>query len=418
MTTLAMSTFFGLLALGLFQAVTALLTVIQTRPKPCPKIADEKLPKAAILLALRGADPDLAESLQLLMQQDYPCYEFHIVVDCEQDPAWKVVEQAISDTGAENVVVRPLTVRPDDCSLQCASAWQLANALDDTFEVIALADSDMVAHKTWLRELVAPIIAGEAGATNGNRWYWPQQGRLGSLIRFAWNSAAVPSMYWNGVPWGGTFSGRVSDFHRSRLVDQWKRAMAVDAPITNAWKKIGVDIKLVPSLLIINREECGVADCFGFLCRQLLWTRLYQPTPFWWMIVCHGIGSVALFSLAVGLAIAGLAVGDMSMFIWNAAGVGAYTIALVLLTGLLEFHVRSIVRIRGESTSWLSGASLLKMPLAILMAQYLHCGAILTTFFQNKVKWRGVTYLIRAPFDVKLMADGPFETPKDSSASL
>ena len=38
-------------------------------------------PRATIVLALRGTDPFLADSMQGLLDQDYPDFEIHVVVD-------------------------------------------------------------------------------------------------------------------------------------------------------------------------------------------------------------------------------------------------------------------------------------------------------------------------------------------------
>ena len=44
------------------------------------------------------------------------------------------------------------------------------------------------------------------------------------------------SMYWFGIPWGGTFAGRTSDLRKSGLVDRWRKSLAVDGPIYNSWR--------------------------------------------------------------------------------------------------------------------------------------------------------------------------------------
>ncbi len=73
MTQLAFFVFCSLLFLALVQAVPAgLFFWLLYRRRPAA--ADAELPPAAILLPLRGADPDLAEGLQRLLRQDYPDY--------------------------------------------------------------------------------------------------------------------------------------------------------------------------------------------------------------------------------------------------------------------------------------------------------------------------------------------------------
>lgn len=45
-------------------------------------------PKAAVILAARGADPFLVENMTAVLNQDYTEYAFFIVLDSEEDSAW------------------------------------------------------------------------------------------------------------------------------------------------------------------------------------------------------------------------------------------------------------------------------------------------------------------------------------------
>jgi hypothetical protein len=56
-----------------------------------------RMPLAAVILPLRGADPSLIPSLRGLLRQRYPTYSVHIVVDDEADPAWSIVQTALGE---------------------------------------------------------------------------------------------------------------------------------------------------------------------------------------------------------------------------------------------------------------------------------------------------------------------------------
>jgi hypothetical protein len=401
-----------LVCLAVYQVLLTGGFVVNTRARPLREVADADLPPIAVLMAMRGADPDLAEGLRRLMRQDYPDYELRVVVDSEQDPAWPIAHSVVEETGSTNVRIDPLRSRPDNCSLHCASLVQLAEELDDGRQVFVLADSDVVGHERWLRELVGPIAAGEADATSGNRWYMPPQGRVGSLVRYVWNAAALLSMYWFRIPWGGTFAGRTSDLRSSGLVDRWRKALAVDAPIYNCWRSVESRSRFVPSLIMINREECGFAANFVFICRQLLWTRLYQPASFWWPIVVHAFVTSASLAAAVALTVVGLVVTSWATVAWSAGGLAAYLAAMGLSLTLLEYRVARIARERGERAAWISPAVLAKLILVIPLTQCVHMAAVLTVLLRNQIDWRGVTYEIRGSYDVRLVADRPVDSGK------
>ena len=72
--------------------------------------------------------------------------------------------------------------------------------------MVALLDADTIPHRTWLRELVAPLADPRVGAATGNRWYMPAEAGWAGLVRYLWNAAAVVQMYCYGIAWGGTLA--------------------------------------------------------------------------------------------------------------------------------------------------------------------------------------------------------------------
>jgi len=155
--------------------------------------SDVDLPRAVVLVGLKGADPFLVESLRRLMSQDYPAYEVHICVDSRDDPAWSAVQEAIDACQADHVRVEAYEPNPEHGQVNCtvSKQVQLLRKLDNSFEVLASVDGDMMPHADWLKTLVTPLVTdAKIGATFGNRWFMPAEGRWGSLVRYAWNVAA------------------------------------------------------------------------------------------------------------------------------------------------------------------------------------------------------------------------------------
>src|SRR5947209_19176929 len=68
--------------------------------------SERPLPRAAILLPLRGADPSLRGCLAGLLRQDYPHYSLHIIIDSHQDPAWEVVQGILAQGPGNATEVR------------------------------------------------------------------------------------------------------------------------------------------------------------------------------------------------------------------------------------------------------------------------------------------------------------------------
>ena len=192
------------------------------RVKP-PSVPDDELPKAAIVMGFKGADPFLVDSLVRLMQQDYPNYQMRLVIDSRQDPAWDAATEAIERSGATHVQLAEFQDLPEHGIVNCTNSKvvQAIRGLDDSFEVVAMADGDIAAHPTWLREIVEPLVTDEThweslpdivGSCRRKR-------RFGSIVRYVWNAAAVPIMYCLNMAWGGCYA--IQDGNNSRKPGCW-----------------------------------------------------------------------------------------------------------------------------------------------------------------------------------------------------
>lgn len=413
MITLAEIIVVTLLAFALIQAIFAMVFVRVLRTYETPIALDEELPHASILLSLRGADPFLAKGLRRLMQQAYPRYDLRIVADSEGDPSWQVVRDAIDATGFESVHLSALREPNDRCSLKCAALVQLVRDLDETTKVVVFADADLVSHDNWLRELIIPLMDEGVGATHGNRWFWPQKAWWGSLVRYLWNVAAVVPMYIYKIPWGGTFAIRTSVLRDSGLLEKWSQAVVEDAPVRSALNNCGLRIRFVPGLMMVNREDCDLSFSLDFIKRQLTWTRIYHPN--WAAVVIHAAATSAILGAAILFGPIALLFGNFIAAQWVGFGIAAYVLVMVALIAILESGVRKVVANRGEAigksptlTAWI------KTVLAIPLTQGIHMTAALLAIFRKRVAWRGITYHVRGPWDVRMVGYEPFEQQAES----
>lgn len=376
-------------------------------------------PKAAILLSLRGADPHLLHGLRKLMTQNYPDYELRIVVDRMDDPSVDLVRRAIKETSFERARISPIRQLRKTCSLKCSALAQLAEDLDESVEVVVLADADLVSHANWMRELIRPLADESVGASFGNRWFWPRRARWGSLVRYLWNAAAVVPMYALGIPWGGTFAIRAAVLRDTGLLDKWTRAAVEDAPVRTALERHGLAIRFVPSLMMVNREECGVGFALDFIKRQLTWTRLYHPR--WGVVVLHALNTTGVLAAALIMTSVALLLGRWAILAYLGGSLAVYFGVLVLLLSLIEGGVRNQVGGRGEEPFAYPLRAYLKMLSAVPLTQAIYMVAVLMAIFRCHVSWRGVTYRIRGPWDVQMVQYQPFDQaaqPRDTNTSL
>lgn len=378
------------------------------RPGPSPR-QGEALPPAAVILAIRGADPSLAECLEGLLTQHYPAYGVRIVIDSEEDPAWDVVARARQRWPKADVRVSVLKPRRPTCSLKLSALTQAIRELDNSYEVVALIDADVRPHPGWLRDLTAALANPRVGATTGIRWYTPVGLNWGTFVRYVWNAAASSQMVAFRIPWGGSLAFRASVLRDSGLLEQWERSLWEDTATFRALRDAGLRLRFVPSVTMLNDETTDLKRCFQFIRRQMLNVRLYHPS--WPAIVAHGFASGG--ALAATLACLGVALGEgaWGLAACAASGIVAYLVGAALGLSLVDRRIRSRQRVRHLVRASLSWMMIPAVPLAHLV--YLACLASATLLRQ--VGWRGVTYRFRGPWDVRMLEYHPFQAAGDGA---
>ncbi|MBD2147631.1 glycosyltransferase family 2 protein [Sphaerospermopsis sp. FACHB-1194] len=384
-----------------------------------PFLSDNQLPKTAVILCLRGADPFLPNCVRSLLNQNYPEYDLKLIIDSPEDPAFKIAKEVIAETKATNFQISTLRTVRHNCSLKCSSLVQAVSDLDDSYQVIALVDADTIVHKNWLRELVSPLTDEKVGITTGNRWYVPTGKYWGSLIRYAGNVSTVVQMFLFQVPWGGSLAIKKQLLQQTEILEKWGEAFGDDMLLHKVIKKHGWKIKFVPSLLMVNREESNLSTLFPSLQRLILCSRLYHPN--WLALVSDAVSSILFPTLTIFLA--------LGLFLateWNTAfslfkSYSIYTIGLLLLMLVMELGVQEIIRSQGQPIPEISLTNILKMFIAIPLTQWVYGLAMLSSLGMSTVTWRGLTYKIQSPWHIRLVEYHPYQwldQPIDPKISL
>jgi cellulose synthase/poly-beta-1,6-N-acetylglucosamine synthase-like glycosyltransferase len=372
-----------------------------------PLIPDERAPKAVVILCLRGTDPFLKDCIAGLLNQDYPNYRVRIVVDSAEDPAHRILNETLKLTDYERVTVENLTQLSGTCSLKCSSLVQVARGLDPSVEFIAQMDADIVAHRTWLRELATALKPADVGAATGNRWYMPHVLSTGSLVRYAWNAAAIVQMYWYRVAWGGTLAVKTRVLRESDMLDRWDRAFCEDTMQFAQLQKLGLKVKFVPSLMMINRENTSLGGFYRWVIRQLLTVRLYHPA--WPAILIHGFVSTIVPLGSLALLIVSLARGDSFSLSILGGAFALFVISLLLSLWGMVVIVNRIATSRGEPTKWIHGVGdLLKCAVLMPITQFVYPAALAEAAFKKSTNWRGIQYKINGPWDIRVEEYSPY----------
>lgn len=174
----------------------------------------------------------------------------------------------------------------------------------------------------------------------------------GSPVRYAWNAGAAVQMHWGRRTWGGGMAVRARLFRETDLRERWR----------------------------------------------------------------HGIATIgALLAAAIVLVVA-VARGQAVPAALAGGGLAAYGLAMFAMLGLLEATVRKAVQDRDERTQWLGIGTLLKLLIAVPLAQIVYAAVLPTVGFLRDVTWRGVSYRIEGR-GVRLVRYEPYRRKGGSPAS-
>ncbi|WP_414755452.1 glycosyltransferase [Anabaena sp. CCY 9910] len=370
-------------------------------------LPDEKLPKTAVLLYLRGADPLLPDCLRSLLQQNYPRYDLKLIVDSEQDPAWQVVNETIKEIGANNFQINYLRTINQTCSLKCSSLVQAVSELDDSYQVVALVDAETIVHPNWLRELVSPLTNSTVGVTTGNHWYVPTGVYWGTVVRYIGNISAIVQMYLYGIPWGGSLAIKTEVLRRTGLLERWEHTLSEDTMLSSVMAKYNLQVKFVPSLIIVNPQECDLPNLKYSFQRQLLLFRLYHP--WWWVLVGEAVLTIGLPQLLLFVWFISFFSGQGDTAIFALSWYVIYILALTMLILFLELGIQPIIRSQGKPVTQLSASLILRIVMGIPLTHWVYGWAMITSLRMQTVNWCGVTYEVNGPVNIRLADYRPYQ---------
>ena len=379
----------------------AALFVLRVRSGGVAGPPAQPLPKAIVLLPLRGTDPHLEQCLGSLFTQDYPDYEVSIVIDSASDPSGSIVSRLVDQHPGVKVKVDLLRRRLPTCSMKCSALLQMTEKLDEDTEIVVLLDGDVVPHATWLRELAGALGEEGAGVTFGIPWYQPHEGRWGSVVRKVWWIPGAVCMALFGWVWGGSAAIRAQVLIESGLRDRWRRALSSDAPMLAAVRSLGLKTKWVPSLIMANTEECELRPFHAQVLRSLTTSRLYLPR--WTLTDVTVLGLMASLAVSAAVFTASLLRQDALAATVSGGALAAYLMILTALLLLVESKACSVIRGNGVGVPPMTLATVGKCILAIPVAHLFYFAGIIEAHFVRRVWWRGVKYAVRGSWDIRLL---------------
>ena len=374
--------------------------------------AGDFTPATTVILSLRGNDPFLTDCLDGLLNQDYPEYAVKIIVDHVDDPALTFVTQYLEQHAHPHCEVTIREINTGACGLKNASLVQALKSLDEKVEVVAWLDADVVPHRRWLRELVAPLQNSRVGIASGIRWYTPRNANPGTMIRHAWNAAALIQMISLEIAWGGSIALSRSVYKNPLLSETLLKMLWDDTGLKSVAAELEKEVAFVPAATMTNAESIPFRSCFRFITRQLVNARFYHSK--WWLIATVGFGMAFAQTVLLILGLIFLVQGNL---LWAGLSAGS----LLLSNGGVAFAIYRVslliqqtVRARGEDFQ--------RQPLRTLgylwLTMYIFSAALFAALRTKTINWRGVIYHAPSAFEIEVSHYEPFQGGSELQAPL
>ncbi len=399
--------FIILAALMLFQSLIGVLEGLRyvayirrhLRQDPVPWT-----PFVTVILPCKGLEPEFRQNVNALLSQDYPNYEVIFVTADPNDESLPVLKGLARQYSQPDIsfVAAGIDDRRGEKVNNLMQAIQRVSPLS---EVLVFTDSDARPHKTWLRQLLPPLLDDQVGVCTGYRWYFPAAENPASALRSAWNAsiASLLGDHERNFCWGGSMAIRKETFHRAHVLDYWDSSISDDYSLATAVRAAGLRVYYEPRCLIGSRGRCSLRELLRWSTRQILITKIYSRRL--WQLAF-----VSQFSFVIGwywgLLRLGKAVwsGPLADQTLLSPPVLSLLLISLYLLGVLRGSQRleAIKLIRHEDRSEIDHYAwcyLFLGPLVSTLTAY----ALLASAVSSSLEWRGVRYELRSPHEVRVI---------------
>ncbi len=334
-------------------------------------------PRVAVLVPVTGAAAGLATRLERLLSQDYPDYQVVFSTRDAADPATAVIRSLLPNfPRARHVVAGPAR----GCGQKNQNLLAAVQLVGRTPEILVFCDSNQEASASWLRELVAPLVRGEAQVSSGFHHVIAAEPGIAASGR----AVTVLALYLTkgfrrlNQPWGGATAIRRSLFENLDVAKLWAENIVDDVSLAARLVEAGLPVGIPRGAsLHTPLDHESLAGWEDWLIRQWLYLKFCMPAT--WLaggLLVHVIlGLAVLAGVRLGLALLGLASGGPAL---------AGALFLAGLTGL-GLALRSYHPQPGPLAKWLPAYFA-----ALGLASWVH----LKTLFTMEMRWRGIIYRV------------------------
>jgi len=261
----------------------------------------------AVIIPCKGLDQGFQENIQSFLAQENLLIQLIFVVAKADDPAFPELVRLVNDHAQMGRV--GVTASVHVAGIDNRRAQKLTNQLHGLTHVaqdtkfLVFLDSDIRPDPGFVGRLISPLQDTSIAATTGFRWYHPTAATVGSMLRSTWNAGALPLLTNPGTifAFGGAMAITRCEFEKAKIAEAWEKALSDDFPFTLGVKKLGKELRFVPSCIAVFFESSTLAETIEFTNRQSIISRIYFPPLWWGAALGHSFANIFVFSGIYGL---------------------------------------------------------------------------------------------------------------------
>ncbi len=343
-----------------------------------PLDAEMTYPTVAMIIPAAGDNPAMPKALASLLEQDYPNILPIIVTASEADPATTLARSLKNDFPKLECIIAG---QAENCSQKNHNTLQALAHVGPNADIYAFCDSTHIAKPNFIRELVWPIVKGEAGFSTG---YHTVEAQDDKIVTLAYQFSVLLMRLLQAIavftqPWGGAMAVSRGVFEEHKIADIWKDNVVDDCSLAAMLLKKRVHVRLCPkAILTTNSKNHQLSTWQAWMQRQILFLKFCVISQ-WYLLGFFA----ALLALPVVFSCFTIFGGLTNML---AAENAWYSIFAVVHLGVLSSIVlgwREMLPRKTSSKAWLTAYTL-----GIFMFAWVY----IQTLRAWVIDWHGLRY--------------------------
>ncbi|MGC8730285.1 MAG: glycosyltransferase [Candidatus Micrarchaeia archaeon] len=254
-------------------------------------------PKTLVIIPAKGTDIGQYKNFMSIINQDYSNFDVVVTVDGKDDDAAKTARKA-------GISVQVAEGKCNKCSGKSRAILYTLRKFRN-YDAYVIADSDIYAKKSWLKELVAPLANNKIGISTTFPYFVPANNNIYSSIKMIWGFVGTSLMKSKTTRfgWGGSLAFRrdLVDSRLMHLLSSSQYSVSDDISITKRAREKRMEIAYVDEAAPIVYTKETRSSFFEWANRQTALTLLGYRSNLYFGIVYYS-AEIALFISGVVLA--------------------------------------------------------------------------------------------------------------------